>query len=279
MSGTTARRACAWLVVALAAAGVSAANAALRVVSLQPALTEAVCMLGACNTLVAVDRYSNWPAQVRALPKAGGGLDPDLEAVLALRPDVVLMSAHAVRSVPRLRQLGLRVVTLDAERQAQVLPLLQGVAQALALPSAAAPALWQRMQQQVQALALTLPPQVRGARVYVEVSGGGYAASQQSFVGELLAQLGARSVVPGSMGAFPLVDPEWVLQADPDVLMLPEVGWQQLAQRPGWRHLRAVRQGRVCHYTANEGDTLVRPGPRLVDGARWMARCLQAVMP
>ena len=66
-----------------------------RIVSLLPSLTETVCALGACERLVGVDRYSNWPAQVAQLPVVGGGLDPNIEAIVALRPDVVLMATSS----------------------------------------------------------------------------------------------------------------------------------------------------------------------------------------
>ncbi|HMN56925.1 MAG TPA: helical backbone metal receptor, partial [Ottowia sp.] len=66
-----------------------------RIVSLLPSLTETVCALGACARLVGVDRYANWPPPVQRLPKLGGGLDPGVEAVVALRPDVVLMDSSA----------------------------------------------------------------------------------------------------------------------------------------------------------------------------------------
>src|SRR5690606_5183911 len=62
-----------------------------RVVSLLPSLTESVCALQQCHRLVGVDRYSNWPEQVRGLPQVGGGIDPNVEAIVALRPDLVLL--------------------------------------------------------------------------------------------------------------------------------------------------------------------------------------------
>ena len=61
-----------------------------RIVSLLPSLTETVCELGQCQKLVGVDRYSNWPASARAVPRVGGGLDPNIESIVALRPDLVL---------------------------------------------------------------------------------------------------------------------------------------------------------------------------------------------
>ncbi|RYF62016.1 MAG: ABC transporter substrate-binding protein, partial [Comamonadaceae bacterium] len=60
-----------------------------RIVSMLPSLTETVCELGACGRLVGVDRYSNWPGRVRTLPQVGGGLDPNVEAIVALKPDLV----------------------------------------------------------------------------------------------------------------------------------------------------------------------------------------------
>jgi iron complex transport system substrate-binding protein len=69
-----------------------------RIVSLLPSLTETVCALEQCHRLVGVDRYSNWPASVGKLPKVGGGLDPNIEAIVALRPDVVLMSVTSSRA-------------------------------------------------------------------------------------------------------------------------------------------------------------------------------------
>jgi len=80
-----------------------------RIVSLLPSLTETVCELGKCDRLVGVDRYSNYPASVRSLPQVGGGIDPIIEAVVALKPDVVLMATSS-RGVQRLEALGLKVV-------------------------------------------------------------------------------------------------------------------------------------------------------------------------
>ena len=93
-------------------ASVTFAQPPMRIVSLLPSLTETVCALGACDRLVAVDRYSNHPAAVRALPRAGGGLDPDLERVLALEPDVVLTDTVRAR-LPFPRGARIRVRAHD----------------------------------------------------------------------------------------------------------------------------------------------------------------------
>ena len=71
------------------------AQTPLRIVSLLPSLTESVCALGQCQRLVGVDRYSNHPESIARLPRLGGGLDPSIEAVVALRPDAVLISVSS----------------------------------------------------------------------------------------------------------------------------------------------------------------------------------------
>ena len=80
-----------------------------RIVSLLPSLTETVCALGACDRLVGVDRYSNWPASVQKLPQVGGGLDPNVEAVVALKPDVVLIGVSSRASVRQAWKLSASV--------------------------------------------------------------------------------------------------------------------------------------------------------------------------
>ena len=77
-----------------------------RIVTLLPSLTETVHALGQAHRLVGVDRYSNWPAALDRLPRLGGGIDPNVEAIVALRPDVVLL-AQSSRVVERLESRGL----------------------------------------------------------------------------------------------------------------------------------------------------------------------------
>jgi len=123
-------------------------------------------------------------------------------------------------------------------------------------------------------VALSLPPATKNLRVYYEVNGGPYAAGESSFMGETLTRLGAKNIVPAALGPFPKINPEFVVRANPDVIMVGERGAQELEKRPGWSGMRAVRDRRICRFTADESDVLVRPGPRMGEAARIMARCL-----
>lgn len=244
-----------------------------RIVSLLPSLTETVCELGACRRLVGVDRYSNFPASVRALPQVGGGIDPNIEAVVALRPDVVLM-AKSSRGAQRLEALGVKVLALEPRSSADVRRVMGTIGQLLEVPDAQR--VWRAIDAGVAAAAQSLPPAARGVRVYFEVSRGPYAAGTTSFLGEMLQRLGVQNVVGPELGPFPRINPEFVVRADPDLVMIGERNAQGLEQRPGWAGLRALREQRLCLFTEAESDILVRPGPRMAEGARLLARCIAA---
>ncbi len=242
-----------------------------RIVSLLPSITESVCALGACARLVGVDRYSNSPASVRSLPQVGGGLDPNVEAIVALRPDVVLL-AKSSRVIERLEGLGLKVLVLEPKSHADVQRVLEKIGQVLRTDDALR--VWRTIDASVSAAAQSLPDRVRRTRVYFEVNNGPYAAGESSFMGETLTRLGARNIVPAALGPFPKLNPEFVVRANPDLIMVSERSAQGLDQRPGWAGIRAVREGRICRFKPEESDVLVRPGPRMGEAARIMARCL-----
>ena len=245
-----------------------------RIVSLLPSLTETVCALGQCHKLVGLDRYSNWPESVRPLPRMGGGLDPSIEAVLAQRPDLVLMATSA-RGAERFQALGLTVLVLEPRTHADVQRVLHTVAQVLGVPKAQSDAVWRQIDAGVMAAAQSLPPQVKGQKIYVEVSPAPYGASEASFIGETLTRLGLRNILPASLGPFPKINPEFVVRAQPDVIIAGDSSRASMLQRPGWAQLKAMQSGKVCAFSPEESDMLVRAGPRMAEGARLMVQCLQ----
>lgn len=253
--------------------GLNIPNAPQRIVSLLPSLTETVCALQQCHKLVGLDRYSNWPESVKTVPRVGGGLDPNIESIVALKPDLVL-AAGSTRGADRLQALGLKVLRLEPRNHADAERVWRTVAQALHVPAAASNRVWQEIQQGVQAAVGALSPAARQQRVYVEVSPAPYGASESSFMGETLKRMGVGNILPASMGPFPQVNPEWVVQARPDVIMAGDSSRASMALRPGWGRLRAMQGQRLCIFKPEESDMLVRAGPRMAEGAWLMADCL-----
>lgn len=243
-----------------------------RIVTLLPSLTEAIWVLGGGSRLVGVDRYSNWPAELAGLPRVGSMDDAHVEAIVALAPDVVLASASA-RSLDRLEALGLRVVRLKSETHADVRRSLQRLALLLGTP-AEGERVWARLEREMDDAALRVPAALRGARIYFEIGGGPYAAGAQSFIGETMARLGLANIVSRGLGPFPKLNPEYVVRAQPDILMGVRAELQGMGARPGWGSLAAVRNDRRCGFETLQYDVLLRPGPRLGEAAALLADCL-----
>lgn len=245
----------------------------LRIVSLLPSLTETVCALGQCQRLVGVDRYSNWPDSIAKLPRMGGGIDPNIESVVALKPDLVLMATSA-RGAERLQALGLTVLALEPRTHADVQRVMHLVAQALDVPVQDSERVWRHIDAAVHAAAQSISAHAKGVRVYFEVSRAPYGASESSFIGETLQRLGARNILPASLGPFPQVNPEFVVRAQPDLIMVGDSNFADMTTRPGWQNMQAMRAQRVCTFKPNESDVLVRAGPRMAEAARLMAKCI-----
>jgi iron complex transport system substrate-binding protein len=244
-----------------------------RIVSLLPSLTETVCALGQCQKLVGVDRYSNWPESIAKLPRMGGGIDPNIESVVAAKPDLVLMAPSA-RGAERLSALGLTVLALEPKSHADVQRVMGLMTQALGLPMQDSERAWHLIEKAVNDAAQSIPQRVKGQRVYVEVGTAPYGASESSFIGETLQRLGMRNILPAALGPFPKINPEFVVRAQPDIIMVGDSSFADMKTRPGWQNMRAMRMQRVCHFKPEESDMLVRAGPRMAEGAHLMAKCL-----
>lgn len=245
-----------------------------RIVSLLPSLTESTCALGLCDRLVGVDRYSDWPPAVKKLPVVGGGLDPSVESIVALKPDLVLLS-HAAKVADRLEALGVKVAALEVKSQADVHKVLRQLGQVLGVPAqGGADRVWRELQAGVADAARRVPATARHSRVYFEVSRGPYAAGPQSFIGETLTQLGVDNVVPAELGPFPRLSPEFLLRAQPDVILMGDRTAQVASSYPGWNRLKAVQGGHVCVFDDQDSFLIIRPGPRMAEAARLIAQCL-----
>jgi iron complex transport system substrate-binding protein len=244
-----------------------------RIISLLPSLTETVCALGACDRLVGTDRFSNWPDSVASLPKLGGIEDAQIERIVALKPDVVLASTSA-RVTDRLESLGVKVVALESRDRADVKRTLALLAQMLGAEKKAEQ-VWADIQREVGAAAARVPAALRGKRVYFEVDATPYGAGPTSFIGETLTALGLGNAIPPELGPFPKLNPEFVVRAQPDIVMAAKASVADMPKRPGWDTLRALRDGRSCGFPSMKYELIIRPGPRMGEAAGALADCLQ----
>jgi iron complex transport system substrate-binding protein len=114
--------------------------------------------------------------------------------------------------------------------------------------------------------------------VYFEVNPAPFVAGRSSFIGEILTQLNLINIIPESLGPFPKINPEFVIQSNPEIILLSTSTLVDIQNRPGWKSIPAVAKNRVCIFTADQNDVLVRPGPRMGEAALIISECIQEKM-
>ncbi len=266
------------LVTSLAGGPLHAKDAARlpqRIVTMSPSLTDAVCALGHCEQLVGTDRYSNGPGAVAALPKVGGLADVQIERIVTLRPDMVLLGPLN-RAAERLTALGVPVQVFDSRTHADLKRMLLALGVSLGEEARAAD-LVQRIDAEIDAAARRMSATLRGRSVFIEVASGPYAASDKSFIGETVARLGLANIISGELGLFPKINPELVVRRAPDLIIGPRASLANLADRPGWAGLPALRRQQVCMFDAEQWELIASPGPRLGEASQLLADCLLAL--
>ena len=246
-----------------------------RVVSLLPSLTESVCALGKCGTLVGVDRFSNWPNSIQDLPKLGGMGDINIERIVQLKPDVVLLE-KASPVIARLNALGIKTVALDVKSMSDEKRALEKLD--VMLGSSEGARVWNQIEKEMMRANKQLFTKGGNISVYFEVNPAPFAAGSSSFIGEILTQLNVVNIIPKALGPFPKINPEFVVQAKPDIILLTESTVADIQKRPGWSSIPAVSKNRICTFTDTQNDVLVRPGPRMGEAALIISQCIQEKM-
>lgn len=247
-----------------------------RVVSLSPSTTETLSALGALAQLVGRSRYCDYPKEVLALPEVGGYVDPNLEAIVALAPDLVIGARGPAGAsiTTQLEDRGIATYFPPTETFAEIEAMIQGLGERMARGGEAAQIL-AAMRGQLDDIerALDGVPRLRVLMLFgVEPI---VATGPGSFGHDVLTRAHATNVVVQG-GTYPSLDLEAVLALDPDVVVNAAVAEERGAQRigksaPGWKDLRAVQTDKVLSI---DDDRVLRPGPRAGEGAKVLARAL-----
>jgi iron complex transport system substrate-binding protein len=245
---------------------------ATRVVSLAPANTEIAFAIGAGDKLVAGTSYDDYPAAAKALPKIGDFANPSVEKIVSMRPDLVLAAGGIQAGLrSKLENLGVQVYVVDPTTLEQTMVDLQNLGDLMGT-SAQAGALVQKMKTEITAVTdkvASLPKPTVFFEVYPKplmTTGTG------TFIDDLITLAGGINIAASAGSGYLNFSSEVLFKDNPDVYIAP-IGSQadpgQIAQRPGYNQLKAVRDKRV--FTIAD-DLVVRPGPRLVQGLRALAR-------
>lgn len=255
-----------------------------RIASLAPSNTEIVCALDACDLLVGVTDFDDYPAEVADVPKVVVQTQVDLEQLVAAEPDLVLAAGNELTPSSVIEQidgLGIPVLVLYPESLDGVYRDIELVGDVLGERPAA-----DDLVAHLRARVTEVTDAVEGAprpRTLYEVfhaEGTTYTAGEGSFLASLLELAGAAPVTGDAEG---VLEAEELTAADPELVLLgtasydpaladPEAALAAVAARPGWADLTAVRDRRVAPYL--EDIVTTRPGPRIVEGLEALARAI-----
>ena len=248
-----------------------AAESGLRVVSLVPSATEIVYAVGAAKLLVGNTNQCDFPEAAKSVYKVGDFMSPDLERIVVLRPGLIFLTLPMHRQLlEKLNEMKVPTYVSRPTDIEAVFKEMDTVAQLLGR-KAAGESLVAGMRRRLD----SIPSFADNPRVFVEISGTPLmTAGGGTFINELLARAGGRNVFASSVQEYPVVDPEAVLRADPEVILLlhPDMSAGDVATRVGWGGISAVKHGRL--YDRLDDDLLFRPGPRIVDGVVLLAKLL-----
>ena len=252
-----------------------------RIVSLNPGLTEITFALGAGNRLVAVDTFSDFPPEARAVqPRLTTYPSPSIETIVSLKPDVVLSLADRDEDLAQLRRQGIPVLKIFPKDFDAAARAIQTLGQLYAAPDtgdAIASDMLMRRDSVLAAVANAPRP-----RVYEELDASEpdkpFVAGPNGFYGQLIDLAGGDNIfadLPGDVGQ---VGAETIVERDPEVIILTDADLpfnpqtpDMVAARPGWDSVTAVQNGAIFPVPAQLFST---PGPRLVDGLEQLAKLL-----
>jgi len=246
-----------------------------RIVSLAPSLTETVYALGLQDKLVGDTEYCDYPADAAKKHKVGGAINPNMEEIAALKPDVVLVvkSLNRLETVRALEQLGIPVYSTDPHSVIGVIESMKRLSDVLGAGNAGAKlerTLRERLAE-IQSKLKDSPPKRVFFVVWTEPL---QSIGKRTFIADLLTYCGATSVVD-SQQDWPKFSLEETVRLEPEYLVFAtnhsdnvknEV--EALAVKPGWSAMKAIKHRKIAVVS----DAINRPGPRIVDAVEELAR-------
>lgn len=249
------------------AGGVTLAQRPERIVSLSPTGTEMLFAVGAGTQVVAVDDQSTFPEQA---PRTDlSGFKPNVEAIAAKSPDLVVISDDLDKIVDQLTKLKIPVLFAPAAKTLDDSYAQIGQLGTLTGHSAEASALVERMRGDIDKIVKGVPARGTPLSYYYELDPTLYSLTSRTFVGSLLKLLGLTNVADTAGGKqdYPQLSPEALVKADPDLIFLADSKCCQqsaatVKARTGWAGITAVRSGQIV---ALDDDVASRWGPRVVD--------------
>jgi iron complex transport system substrate-binding protein len=249
-----------------------------RIVSLAPNLTETIYALGAQDRLVGVTDYCDYPPEAQQKARVGGAVNPSLEQIVALKPDLVLAQAVTMNrreTVDALERLGIAVYSANSHSVDGILDSTRHIAEVIGATEQSA-VLLKNLRARLDELKRRLAGRSPRRVLFVVWSDPLVSVGRQTFIADALRLAGAESVVETEQD-WPRLSLEEVVRQQPEFLIFASshsetvrTTVEELSERPGWRGLEAIRNRRIAIIS----DAINRPAPRLIEALEDLARQL-----
>lgn len=253
----------------------------IAIISLSPTHTEMLFAIGAADQIIAVDDQSNFPAEALDKPHELSGFEPNIEAIAALKPDLVVMADDGVDLTGQLGKLGIPVWSGPAPATFDdVYEQIEQLGAATGHIGEAAELVGQ-MQTDIEAAIAAAPVLAEPASFYHELDPTLYSVTSNTFIGQVYGLFGLVNLADGveEGNDYPQLNAEFIIQANPDLIFLADSKCcgespETVAARDGWGATNAVINGNVI---AVDDDIASRWGPRLVEFIQAVSTALSKV--
>jgi ABC-type Fe3+-hydroxamate transport system substrate-binding protein len=247
-----------------------------RIICLAPSITETVFALGRGEDVIGVTDYTEYPPEAHRKTSVGGLIDPSIEKIVSLHPDLVLATREINRreTVEELERLGISVFVINPQGLKGILASILDIGKALNC-SREAEALARQLEEKGRRVAARVAELPR-PKVFVLIwHDPVVTAGSKAFITEVISAAGGESATADIPQAWPRISLEEVLHRSPDFLLLVRGSHQgitldELKQRAGWNRLKAVRENRVIHVD----ERLQHSSPLVFDALEDLARKL-----
>jgi iron complex transport system substrate-binding protein len=231
-----------------------------RIVSLLPSYTEILFELGAGNDVVGVTNFCNYPPEAVKKAKVGDYLNPDIEMIYKLKPDIIFMGNWNNKIIEKFKKKNIKIVVLNSEKNIKdIYDTIKTIAKYIKKENEAEK-LIKKMKDEISSFNI----KKKYRKVYIELDKDYWTCGNQSFISDVISQSGGINIFNDLNKDYFKTNWEEIIKRNPDIVILLSESIDNFLKRPASKQINAVKNGKVYFFTDQDRDLISRPTPRVV---------------
>lgn len=231
-----------------------------KIVSLLPSYTEIIYSLGAGENLIGVTNFCNYPDDAQKKTKVGDYLNPNIEIIYSLKPDIIFMQESKSESLKKIMGLKTRVVVLKPERNIEDIYKTIKIIGEYLKKEKEAEGIISRMRKELK----VIKHKKKALKVYLELDKDGWSIGPDSFLSDVISIAGGENVFNDVKAGYFKAQWEEVVKRDPEFIILLNTEYNEFIKRPMADNIKAVKNKKILSLNHQDRDILARPSPRIV---------------